>query len=196
MGGPHSGVVQRVIRWQRVPEPGQDECSLLRSAQGFALEGVAFLQLESAPAELHYSVLCAANFCTQRARVRGTIGLRSVDFEISKSARGWLINGSLAASLGACVDLDLGFTPATNLLPIRRLALLPGQAADAPAAWLDVARGTLTRLPQRYERRGDHGYWYTAPSVGYEALLAVDDLGFVIDYPGLWRAVPDENPES
>jgi uncharacterized protein len=196
MGGPRSGLVQRVVRWQRVAEAGRDECSLLRSAQGFSLEGVAFLQLASAPAELHYSVLCAMNFCTQRARVSGTVGLRSVAFEISKSARGWHMNGALVAGLEACVDLDLGFTPATNLLPIRRLALLPGQAADAPAAWLDVARATLTRLPQRYERRGALSYWYTAPSVGYEALLSVDDLGFVIDYPGLWQAAQDPNPDS
>jgi hypothetical protein len=177
------------MRWQHVTETGHDECRLVRSSEGFALEGVAFLQLESAPAELHYSVLCCTSFCTRRARVSGTIGLHPVAFDITKSARGWLMNGALAPG----VDVDLGFTPATNLLPIRRLALLPGQAAEAPAAWLDAGRGTLTRLAQRYERRGASRYWYSAPSVGFEALLAVDELGFVVDYPGLWRAAPGGN---
>jgi hypothetical protein len=47
--------------------------------------------------------------------------------------------------------MDLGFTPATNLLQLRRPALEPGQAAAAPAAWLDVSAGTLEELTQRYE---------------------------------------------
>lgn len=91
-------------------------------------------------------------------------------------------------ALGHCLDLDFGFTPATNLLQLRRLALQPGQAADAPAAWLDVATGTLRRLPQRYERRTEYSYWYEAPSVGYAGLLEILPSSFIRRYPGLWEA--------
>jgi hypothetical protein len=34
----------------------------------------------------------------------------------------WRLNDLEISGLDECVDLDLGFTPATNLLPIRRLA--------------------------------------------------------------------------
>jgi uncharacterized protein len=88
------------------------------------------------------------------------------------------------------IDLDLGFTPATNLLQLRRLALADGQAAEAPVAWLDVAVGTLTVLPQRYERRGDATYWYEAPSVPYTGLLEVTPTGFIRRYPDLWEMEP------
>jgi hypothetical protein len=86
------------------------------------------------------------------------------------------------------VDVDLGFTPATNLIPIRRLALLVGEAADAPAAWLDIANGALGLLAQRYERRSETAYWYEAPAFGYSAELDVGPDGFVRRYPGLWEA--------
>jgi hypothetical protein len=92
--------------------------------------------------------------------------------------------------VAGCVDLDLGFTPATNLLQLGRLALTEGQAADAPVAWLDVSAGTLEVLSQRYERRSATTYWYEAPGFGYAGLLEVAPTGFITRYPGLWEAEP------
>jgi len=85
------------------------------------------------------------------------------------------------------MDLDFGFTPSTNLLQLRRLALANGQRADAPAAWLDVSNGTLDVLVQRYERRSETTYWYEAPRFSYAEMLDVDSVGFVRRYPGLWE---------
>jgi hypothetical protein len=87
-----------------------------------------------------------------------------------------------------CLDLDFGFTPSTNLLQLRRLALAEGQGTDAPAAWLDVSTGAFAVLVQRYERRSATTYWYEAPRFSYAELLEVDPLGFVRRYPGLWEA--------
>jgi hypothetical protein len=94
------------------------------------------------------------------------------------------------AILDGCADLDLGFTPATNLLQLRRLALAPGQAADVAVAWLDVAGGTLEVLFQRYERRSTATYFYAAPRFDYSAVLIVDATGFIHRYPGLWEVDP------
>jgi hypothetical protein len=88
------------------------------------------------------------------------------------------------------LDLDLGFTPATNLQQLRRLALAEGQAAEAPVAWLDVLAGSLETVAQRYERRSATTYWYSAPRFDYQALLEVDAAGFIRLYPGLWEAEP------
>jgi uncharacterized protein len=92
------------------------------------------------------------------------------------------------SGLENCVDLDFGFTPATNLLQLRRLALAPGQAAEAPVAWLDVTAGTLKALTQRYERRTEATYWYKAPKFDYAAFLEVSPAGFLQRYPGFWEA--------
>lgn len=102
----------------------------------------------------------------------------------------WTLNGAAVPGLESYVDLDLGFTPATNLPQLRRVALADGQGADVPVAWLDVSAGTLTVLPQRYERRSATTYWYEAPSVNYAGLLEVDSTGFIRRYPGLWEAEP------
>lgn len=177
------------ILWKHLDTPGHDACRLDENDSGWNLRGTAVFRHDSAPAQLTYQVLCDPAWRTLQGRVEGWFGAHPVAFNIARTyTGGWTLNGQVVPSLENCVDLDLGFTPATNLLPLRRLDLADGQAAEAPAAWLNVSTGTLTALPQRYERRSKVTYWYEAPSVHYAALLEVAPSGFVLRYPGLWEA--------
>jgi len=99
----------------------------------------------------------------------------------------WSLNGAEQARVTGCIDVDLNFTPATNLIQLRRLALRVGDKADAPAAWLRFPDVVLERLEQHYGRVELNRYEYQAPSVGYAAPLDVTDIGFVTRYPGLWE---------
>ena len=98
----------------------------------------------------------------------------------------WRLNGEAVGGLDGCLDLDLGFTPATNFLQLQRCGLGIGETASFPVAWLDVPGASLAELPQRYERRTAATYWYESPQGGYSALLELADSGFVRTYPGLW----------
>jgi hypothetical protein len=99
--------------------------------------------------------------------VHGWLGARPLDLRITRTHDGiWTLNGQVVSHLDGCVDLDLGFTPATNLFQLRRVALQVGQAADVPVAWLDVPVGTLDPLHQRYERRADATIQLLRPSSG------------------------------
>ena len=178
------------IRWRRLDGPGHDACRLRRLASGWELAGTAFFLESAGPARLAYRVACDPRWRTRHGGVRGTVGARPVELRIERSPGGaWRLGSRVVPGLCGCLDLDLGFTPATNLLAIRRLDLRHGGAADAPAAWLDVRDGTLARLPQRYVRRTADAYRYEAPTVDYAADLAVSDAGFVTRYPGLWTSV-------
>jgi hypothetical protein len=164
---------------------------LQRSGASWQLDGTAVFREGGVVAWLDYAVACDSAWVTQRGRVRGWLGPRLVDFTIARSAEGvWTLNAIAVPGLDGCVDLDLGFTPATNALQLRRVALAKEQAADVPVAWLHVSAGTLDRLDQRYERRTDTTYWYEAPRFGYAALLEVTFDGFVRAYPGLWEMEP------
>ncbi len=178
------------ILWRRLDTPGHDACRLDRSAAGWRLEGMAVFRHEGVPAQLAYYVLCDPAWQPQQGRVRGWLGVDLLEFDIARTRGGeWTLNGAVVPNVGNCIDLDFGFTPATNLLQLRRLALDEGQGADAPAAWLSgLSAGTLELLPQRYERRAAATYWYEAPSVGYAAFLNVAPNGFILRYPGLWEA--------
>jgi hypothetical protein len=181
------------ILWRRLDLPGHDACRLTEGDEGWTLEGTAVFHDES-PARLSYRVEGGPDWRTRCGLVRGWIGSRSVRVEIRRGEDGgWSLDGNPIAIVedpADLTDLDLGFTPATNLVPIRRLALEVGDASEAPAAWLDAKTGRVELLVQRYERRSESTYWYEAPSAGYAELLEVDACGFVRSYPRLWTAVP------
>jgi hypothetical protein len=179
------------ILWRRLDTPGHDACRLSRSDAGWQLNGTAVFRESDAPALLTYTLTCDFAWRTQRGRVHGWLGEQSVELTIERTADGvWTLDGAIVPGLERCVDLDFGFTPATNLPQLRRVGLAPGQSADVPVAWLDVSAGTLDVLPQRYERRTQEMYWYEAPRVGYADMLEVGPTGFIRLYPGLWEVEP------
>lgn len=182
------GIAGSSVLWRRLDTPGHDACRLEGDETGWRLDGAAVFQHDGVPARLTYQVACDLAWCSRQGQVRGWLGPHAVEFDITRSADGaWTLDGTVVPGLVGCVDLDFGFTPATNVLQLRRLALAVGGAAAAPVAWLDVSAGTLEILPQRYERRGEGLYWYEAPTVGYTDLLEVTPAGFVRRYPGLWQ---------
>lgn len=176
--------------WQRLDAPGHDACRLERHDAGFRLRGTAVCLEAGAPASLTYTVECDDGWRTRRGLIHGWIGAVALDFHIVRDPHdGWRCNGEPVDGLAHCVDLDLGFTPATNLFQLRRLSLGEGQGADNPVAWFDAATGQLELVEQRYERRTAQAYWYESPRFDYRAMLQVDAHGFVSEYPGLWQSV-------
>ena len=90
-------------------------------------------------------------------------------------------------AVSGCIDFDLAFTPATNIISIRRLALEVGQRADVTAAWFDFRTNTLSPLRQSYRRIAAGEYAYACPDIHFMSTLRVDTAGFVRDYPPLWE---------
>ena len=179
------------ILWRCLEAAGHDACSLAQRDDGWRLTGAAVFQHEGAPACLTYGVDCDGEWRSREGVVHGWVGARPVNFRITRAPDGvWLLNDQAVHHLVECIDLDLGFTPATNLFHLRRLNLQVGQAAIMSAAWLDVFAGTLETLQQRYERRTQELYWYEAPRFGYFAHLQVNTAGFVEKYPNLWEKEP------
>jgi hypothetical protein len=101
--------------------------------------------------------------------------------------------GEPLPDLAGCLEVDISATPFTNTLPIRRLALQPGESREVPAAYIDVAEATVSRAPQRYTRLETGGdgalYRYEGLLWDFRATLPVDRDGLVTDYPELFRRV-------
>jgi hypothetical protein len=182
-----------VLLWRKVDSPGHDSCRFFSLADGYRLLGAAvFLEAEQV-CHLQYDVVTDTGFRTTSARVTGFVGAAPIDVRIrSLGAERWEVDGHDEPRLAACLDVDLGFTPATNLLPLRRLALAVGQEADAPAAWLAFPAMQFTVLPQHYKRLSLTEYDYASPSVGYRATLRVSAIGAVVQYPGLFELIRSE----
>ncbi len=190
----------RPILWRRLDVPGHDAACVREAEGGPELLGMAVFHEEGHPTALHYSVRCDAEWRTTEATVRGWCGARSVDLRFQRSpADGWTLNGAPCPAVTGCIDLDLNFTPATNLMPLRRLDLAVGQAAEVRSAWLEWPSALLAPLVQRYARRSVAEYDYEADLPGtdkFVAVLRVAPGGWVLDYGDLWQAERLENGAS
>ena len=80
-------------------------------------------------------------------------------------------------------DIDLAFTPATNLMPLRRL----DQILETRAAWLSYPDCHLRPLDQTYRRMTPETISYAAAQTGYTTEMVVDRSGFVTLYPDCWE---------
>ena len=184
-------MTEAAILWRRLDTEGHDACRLVREADGWRLVGAAAFVEEGVGSAASYEVICDSQWRTRSARVHGWRGDAAFDITIESSSSGtWTLNGVPQPLVTGCVDVDLAFTPATNLLALRRLAPpLGGPAVPAPAAYLVFPDIKMDHLRQTYRRLDQARYAYTASVYTYDDILEVSEAGFVLDYPGLWKAV-------
>jgi hypothetical protein len=181
-----------VILWRRVDQPGHESARVNRVGEGWQLAGTAVFSDDAGPCCLSYRIECDAAWHTVRTRVTGWIGQRTVDIEIAVAADGvWRMNGVEVPQVAGCVDVDLNFSPSTNLLPIRRLKLAVGERADVRAAWLRFPSLALEPLQQAYSRTGKHAYRYESAGGAFVRDLQVDEAGFPTRYPDFWEREGD-----
>ncbi len=100
------------------------------------------------------------------------------------------VNGAHRTDLDGCVDVALACTPFTATLPIRRLPLQIGDAADLLVAAIDVETLGIAVERHRYHRVGDRQWRRTrcsdATTDTADAAPAVDE--FDVDEFGLVTA--------
>jgi uncharacterized protein len=186
---PNSPIVHSVL-WRRCDLPGHDSAALVQTAGGWELRGTSVFLDETATCRLDYRVRCDAGWRTTDAIVRGWRGQDPINADIAVDANGaWRFNGNPAPQVEGCVDIDLSFTPATNLIPMRRLAIADVDT-DASAAWFTFPTPGLERLDQIYRRIDTARYAYRAPRLNFSAVLTTHASGFVTRYGDLW--VPED----
>lgn len=95
-------------------------------------------------------------------------------------------------AVAGCLDVDLAFTPATNILPLRRLGLAVGDSREMTAAWVRFPDLSVEPLAQRYTRLDERRVRYESRGGAFTAELEVDELGLVVRYPPLWERVAIE----
>lgn len=181
----------RSILWRRLDRPGHEGASLELRDRVWHLSGTVVLREGTDVCRLDYAVVCDAAWRTLWTRVTGWMGFTPVNIRISSHPDGrWRLNGADCPVVAGATDIDLGFTPFTNLLPIRRLALDIGASALVRAAWLRFPDLTLMPLDQLYRRETERRYRYESGGGKFTAELEVDEMGLVVRYGDIWIAEP------
>ncbi len=159
----------------------------VRLEQGL-LSGRVQGQLDQEPFALRYQIQCDPHWRTRQVSVSHDNGSQ-VHMEVDKCGH-WFEGGERLTELDGCLDVDLGFTPATNLLPLRRCPLEVGESVLVLAAWLTFPEWRWQPLAQLYTRLSLDRYHCQILGGDFEAELVVDENGLVLRYGDIWNTLP------
>ncbi|HET8789050.1 MAG TPA: putative glycolipid-binding domain-containing protein, partial [Actinomycetes bacterium] len=153
------------------------------------LSGTVLTPEHGTPLDVRYRVEAGPDGLTRRVELELDGGaVRRVLLADGAGRWRWGDGPELPEVAGA-LDVDLTVTPATNTLPIRRLArhLETGQAADLQMAWVQFPDLEVILSAQRYERLAPDRWRFSTGD--FSAELRVDPDGLVLDYGGLFRSL-------
>jgi hypothetical protein len=203
--------VARLLIWEALEEDVRIEAASVELADdGLTARGTQ-IGTDPLPYRLDYRLdATGAGFATRALRVEaaGEGWGRRLRLERSDD-REWTIEvggegevdlpapGGDEASLAGALDCDLGLSPLTNSMPIRRHRLDEGPGeANFTMAWVSVPDLAVVPSGQRYThlRRDDNGAVVRFADTdgrfdGFTAELELDPDGFVRFYPELARRV-------
>ena len=177
------------ILWRGLAFPGHESCRLFSQDSMWHLQGTAVFSNEGHPCRLSYHIICDEAWRTLSTDVQGWLNNSFIDIRIKADESGrWWLNDTGQPDVAGCTDIDLNFSPSTNLIPIRRLGLAVGGESEVKAAWLRFPSFRLEPLIQVYSRLDENTYRYESGGGQFMAELKVNPSGFVLDYPGFWQA--------
>ena len=181
--------IEHHVLWHCSRLSSSEHAVLVDGEDGYRLRGVAVLPLRELPCHIDYAVTVDRQGRPgwARATITTPSGRREIVLR-SQHGASWEVDGEMVPHLDGCQDVDFGWTPATNTVPIRRLGLGVGEQASITAAWVRFPELDVVASEQGYQRLAVDRWQYTSGEYDYE--LVVDpDTGLVLAYgDDLWRA--------
>ena len=185
--------MKRQVMWSRLDAPGMEHLALTLRPEEVSADGFVLGVAEGAAFRLRYTVRCDSRWRVRGVEVGFVDGGRGLSLSADGEGRWFDESGAAVPALDGCVDVDITATPFTNTLPIRRLALKPGESADVRVAYVSVPEMRVAPDGQRYTCLSAGGaggsYEFEQRGTGFTATLRVDADGLDEEYPGFFRRV-------
>jgi uncharacterized protein len=179
--------------WRWLQGAGLERFEFVRAGEEWIMRGTIVTLAGDAAAEAKYELACNHSFHTTRAQLSLREAQTERSLQIAAENGRWYANGREDPKVKGAIDIDLGWSPVTNTLPIRRLKLEIGQASgEFHAAWVRFPELVLEPLPQEYFRVSERVYRYSSRGGAFNADLLVDEHGLVVNYQGFWERVQSE----
>lgn len=180
----------QTVLWRNDKFQMYEYCVFMETVKGHQFNGVVLTVVEEKPVRIGYQVLFDRQGLTQSVNmdvIRGS-GEQHLQLVVDEY-RNWFWDGKEMTECSGFSDVDLGFSPVTNTLPIRRLNLQPGESQTISAAWVRFPEFDVIAFPQRYTRMETNRYLFESLLSDFKAELVVDELGIVKRDDPYWVAV-------
>lgn len=160
------------------------------AGDGHRLAGTVLTSRDEVPLEIRYVILTDNTWAPRDVGVHIIGGSSDARLALAADGQGsWTIDKEPLSSFDDCVDLDLGFTPATHTITINRLGLEPGQSSEIRALTIGYPGEPVAASVQSYTRVDEHRYLHATEDTDDRELVLNKD-GLAQSY-GPWKALAD-----
>lgn len=187
--------MHEIVRWTEWDGTGLEHLVLKSHEAGFRADSVVIGGRGDSPYGARYQVSCDTRWRTREVRL-DYIGTHSMHVATDGDGHWFdmLAGQQPIPELDGCFDVDIGVTPLTNTLPIKRLGLSGGASKQIRAAYVPLPSQIKNQrlLPEPADQRytcleENQLYRYEGLFRSFSADLAVDAYGLVKDYPETFR---------
>jgi hypothetical protein len=186
----------QLVLWRGIEEWLAEAASIDLGEDGLLAKGVQ-LGAHPAPYRLDYRLDASEGFVTRELELTATTDSGQRTLRLSHDGSGsWRADAQTEVELpdlSRARDIDIGFSPLTNSMPILRHGLHEQGEDDFVMAWVEVPSLNVIAARQRYEHvRGDDegaAVRFLDRESGFSAELELDREGLLVFYPGLARRV-------
>ncbi len=184
--------MERQIRWT-TPQANGLEHLRLRSDGDIYAESVVIGgdNEEQVRWALIYTVMCDANWRTRHVSIAEYAHGYRLDLSTDGDGIWRDMHGELLPGLAGCIDVDIRATPFTNTLPMRRLHWERGESVEIAVVFVPMPDLVPCKRIQRYTSLAPGQWRFEALDSGFTAVLTTDADALVVEYPGLFRQVPE-----
>jgi|ERR1700733_3302422 len=180
--------MQQNILWTGIEYHSLENCTLTIMDGGSEVSSSIIGMYDNELYKIDYRVRTDRHWETRSFEIRSQLYNTLEVFEFRKEGvESWYVNGQPDERFNGCIDIDISLTPFTNTLPINRLNLSEKEDKQIKVLYLDVLGRKMMPVLQKYTKLSPTSYKYENIPNDFEAVISVDDLGLVVDYPGLFK---------
>jgi uncharacterized protein len=179
--------MQTNLLWTGLEYHSLENCLVTTNDGGSEINSTIVGKYHEVVYHVEYKIKVNANWETLFVEVHSRHSDRFEKIVIESDESGnWKLNEKEAVQFTGCVDVDIPLTPFTNTLPVNRLNLAPGAERQIKVIYLDILQSQMAPVIQKYTRLSETQYRYENVPNDFEAVVTVNEDGFVVDYPSLF----------
>ena len=179
--------MQTNLLWTGREYHSLENCLVTKTDSGFVIASTIVGYYEGRIYKVEYQIKTNLRWETLLVEINSRHSDQAQNIRMEGDGKGkWMREGKEVAQYTGCIDIDIPLTPFTNTLPINRLRLEENQTAEIKVLYLDLLSQQIIPVKQKYVRLPGAKYHYENIPNDFEADIAVDESGFVADYPSLF----------
>jgi hypothetical protein len=180
--------MQQNIIWKGQLYNSIENCLVRMSNRKIVATSTVIGYFQNTIFKLEYRIETSRNWETLLVEIQTQFQNRNENIVFKSKGKGkWTKNGKPVNDFDNCIDIDISLSPFTNSLPVNRLKLANNEAKEINVLYFDILDQQVKAVKQKYRRLSETEYKYQNIPNDFEAVIVVDELGIVLQYPGLFE---------